>query len=365
MIRVPSHGAVLIVTPSLAATGGVQRAGRVAWEGLARRCAERSSPAYLFSYCPGGEAEGPKRTGHGTCAESKLSALIKAAGQDWPVQTVLVWHLGLLKLLPFFRARRARIAVFLHGIEAWRKLDPLTRWLMRRVNVVLANSDHTWDRFLQLNPESAGLQSRTVHLGVDSPVHGPLSEPSKCPAVIMISRLVRTEDYKGHREVIAAWPHVRSRVRNAELWIVGDGDLRPELQARARAVGESETIRFLGPVSENEKQSLLSRCRGLAMPSRSEGFGLVYIEAMRLGRPCLVGVTDAGREIVHPPEAGLAVDPNSPDELVNGLCRLLLATKEWDQWSRQARRRYEETFTAAHFQSRLETTLVAAGLLDA
>jgi glycosyltransferase involved in cell wall biosynthesis len=101
------------------------------------------------------------------------------------------------------------------------------------------------------------------------------------------------------------------------------------------------------------------------MPGHSEGFGLVYIEAMRQGRPCLVSMLDAGREIVRPPEAGLAVDPENRDELVDGLCRLLLPTNEWDQWSRQARQRYEEVFTAAHFQSRLETALVSAGLLDA
>jgi phosphatidylinositol alpha-1,6-mannosyltransferase len=355
---------MLIVAPSLAPIGGVQLAARIAWEGLARRCAERSCQAYLFSYSQRGEAAARDLTEHQACAESKLSALIKAGGRRWPVQSILVWHLGLLKLLPFFRARDARIAVFLHGIEAWRKLDPLTRWLTRRVDLFLTNSEYTWQRFLQLNPECSSFRSRTVHLGAGSPVRGPLSRPSERPAIIMISRLARTEDYKGHREVIAAWPHVRSRVRDAELWIVGDGDLRSELEARARAVGESKTIRFMGSVSEDEKQLLLSQCRGLAMPSRSEGFGLVYIEAMRQGRPCLVSMLDAGREIVRPPEAGLAVDPDNRDELVDGLCRLLLPTGEWDLWSLQARQRYDGAFTAAHFQSRLETALVAAGLLD-
>jgi len=77
------------------------------------------------------------------------------------------------------------------------------------------------------------------------------------------------------------------------------------------------------------------------MPSRGEGFGLVYLEAMRLGRPCLVSTMDAGREVVNPPEAGLAANPDNQEELVSAVCRLLADRAEWRQWSAQARRRYE------------------------
>jgi glycosyltransferase involved in cell wall biosynthesis len=105
-------------------------------------------------------------------------------------------------------------------------------------------------------------------------------------------------------------------------------------------------------VSEDEKQNLLARCRCLALPSRSEGFGLVYLEAMRLGRPCLVSTLDAGREVVNPPEAGLAANPDSPQPLAEAVCRLLTSGPEWNQWSMQARRRYEDYFTARHFQER-------------
>ena len=93
------------------------------------------------------------------------------------------------------------------------------------------------------------------------------------------------------------------------------------------------------------------------MPSRGEGFGLVYLEAMRVGRPCLVSTLDAGREVVNPPEAGLAVDPDNREELADAICRLLGDGPEWQQWSKQARQRYEQNFTAKHFQDRLMTAL--------
>src|SRR6185369_351165 len=86
---------------------------------------------------------------------------------------------------------------------------------------------------------------------------------------------------------------------------------------------------------------------------RSEGFGLVYLEAMRAGRPCLVSTLDAGREVVNPPEAGLAADPADRQALAAALCRLITPGAEWDRWSEQARLRYEGQFTARHFQERL------------
>jgi phosphatidylinositol alpha-1,6-mannosyltransferase len=177
----------------------------------------------------------------------------------------------------------------------------------------------------------------------------------------MIGRLLRSEDYKGHRELLAAWPAVQGRVPGAELWVAGDGDLRTELEGLARRTLPAGAARFWGSVPDAEKERLLRRARCLVLPSRSEGFGLVYLEAMRLGRPCLVSSLDAGREVVNPPEAGLAVDPRRPDELAAAVARLLAASApEWRGWSAQARGRYERGFTAAHFQDRLAAALAPA-----
>jgi phosphatidylinositol alpha-1,6-mannosyltransferase len=168
----------------------------------------------------------------------------------------------------------------------------------------------------------------------------------------MISRLDAGERYKGHHEVIAAWPRVQQQVPNAQLWIVGEGDLRAELELEAA----DQNIRFFGRVSEDEKQRLLETARCLVLPSRGEGFGLVYLEAMRIGRPCLVGL-DAGREVVDPPRAGLAADPNDTTALAQAMTRLLQGGADWEQMSLAARRRYAENFTAAHFQQRLLAAL--------
>jgi phosphatidylinositol alpha-1,6-mannosyltransferase len=162
----------------------------------------------------------------------------------------------------------------------------------------------------------------------------------------------RAEQYKGHRELIAAWPEVLQRIPGAQLWIAGDGDLRPDLEQLTHQQSLRASVRFWGQVSEEEKERLILASRCLLLPSRGEGFGLVYAEAMRLGRPCLVAPIGAGSELVQPPSAGLAADPAKTDDLVDAVCRLMTPGPSWDSWSRNAQERYESAFTSFHFQQR-------------
>jgi phosphatidylinositol alpha-1,6-mannosyltransferase len=320
--------------------GGVQASGREAWQGIVARIGRRRAQALCYE------------TG-----SSKVRAIMRALGHRRTAGVVLVWHLDLLKLLPFVDHSTSRIILFLHGIEAWLRPDPLTHLLLKKVDLILSNSDHTWYRFLTCNPAFRNTTHRTVHLGAGVGV-GPVSPgPAERPVVLMVGRLKAGENYKGHRQMIEAWPRVLERMPDAELWIVGDGDLRTSLEALARASVPRHAVRFYGQVSDADKDRLLAACRCLALPSQGEGFGLVYVEAMRMGRPCLVSNVDAGREVVNPPEAGLAVDPDDPRATADAVLRMLTAGPEWEQWSRCARSRYEGHFTREHFRQRLVSAL--------
>jgi phosphatidylinositol alpha-1,6-mannosyltransferase len=248
------------------------------------------------------------------------------------------------------------------GIEAWKEQRGLTRKGLEQAIQFLTISNHTWRKFVQVNPSFKIREHQTVYLGIGEPFEGVTPMPSAKPAALMLSRLSKDEDYKGHREVIHSWPAVVREMPDAELWIVGDGDLRKDLEALVNKLKLGGSVRFFGRVSDEVKEQLLRESRCLVMPSRAEGFGLVYLEAMRVGRPCLVSTLDAGREVVNPPEAGLGVDPDKEEDLVSSLCRLLNDGEEWQRWSAQARHRYESNFTAAHFQERLIAALFATNL---
>lgn len=329
--------------------GGIQASARVAWEAIAA-----NTSAELVRY---------SRSDNGTPAASnpRLQAMLATLKRRERPDIVLIWHIGLLKLLPFLR-HDTRIVLFVHGIEAWKSHDWLTKRLAKKVDLFLTNSDYTWSRFIANNPYHSAANHRTVSLGIGEAVTTTPTAPLSTPVALMLARLSLDEDYKGHREVIAAWPQVLKEIPEAELWIAGDGDLKHQLEVLAVAQSCNGRIKFLGAVDDVRKNVLLEQSRCLLMPSRGEGFGLVYLEAMRLGRPSLVSDLDAGREVIAPDEAGLAVDPGNRDELARAVIRLLRTGSEWERWSEQSKRRYESNYTRSHFQERLLKALIPASI---
>lgn len=336
------------------AVGGVQASARIAWDAVTEH---EDSPPTLLVYASENHSRASRNGSETIVVNSKSKAVYQALSRRWSHNLVFVWHLGLLRLLPFFRLSNARVVVTLLGIEAWKGQRGLTRQQLEKVDLFLSISDHTWRSFVDLNRQCESQPHQTILLGIGSPLVGETPAPSDTPAALMLSRLSSAEDYKGHREVIDAWPRVLEQKPQAELWIVGDGDLRDDLERLVAELKLEKQVRFWGYVSDEVRDKLLAECRCLVMPSRGEGFGLVYLEAMRVGRPCLVSTLDAGREVVNPPEAGLAANPDDGDELAGSICRLLADGPEWQQWSMQARRRYEQNYTAKHFQERLLAAL--------
>jgi len=308
--------------------GGVQESARVALEGL--RAKFDVVPIFI-------NVEG--RAGW-------IGALKSALRTRGTFDACLYWHCDFLRLMPFMP--RSKSFLFLHGTEVWHKRGPVTQRMMKQCDVVLSNTSFTLQQALSANPGLRGLTSRVVHLGLGVPAPATPELPRR-PVAISIGRLHPDERYKGHDELIAAWPLVLRQMPDAQLWIVGDGALRTELEDAVRQKGLSDSIRFFGRVSEAEKAQLLDKSSCMLMPSTGEGFGLVYLEAMRIGRPCLTGM-DGGREVVNAPEAGLSVSSRSPEEVAATTIRLLSADADWRS---RTRARYDAHFTARHFQERL------------
>jgi phosphatidylinositol alpha-1,6-mannosyltransferase len=350
--------AVLGLFPGCIAPGGIQSSGRVAWDAIVASSGS-GLPPFRFCYGDTGPVDRPE-SAHEFHTVSKYRAVAAAATMRRRSELVVVWHMDLLRLLPFLRPHGSRVVLILQGVEAWRQRPWPERSLLQRVDLFVSISDYTWRRFAGANPGFANAPHRTVPLGLGAARQGQIPSPGATPAALMIGRLARGENYKGHREMLDAWPLVLRQIPTAELWIAGDGDLRPDLE---RVVAErrlDQSVRFFGLVSEEQKRRLLEESRCMAVPSRGEGFGLVYLEAMRLGRPCLVSTLDAGREVVDPPRHGLAADPDDRNGLAEATCRLLTQGPEWQKWSTLARDRYEQQFSASHYQKRLLSALAGA-----
>lgn len=126
-----------------------------------------------------------------------------------------------------------------------------------------------------------------------------------------------------------------------ELRIVGDGDLRAELEQLAAAVPEIP-IRFLGQLSGTAAQEEITRARLLVLPSEwFETFGLVILEAFSHGTPAAVSNIGPLPSIVHPGENGLVFEPANPQSLLNAVRSVWEKNGELERLAKGARRSYE------------------------
>jgi glycosyltransferase involved in cell wall biosynthesis len=141
-------------------------------------------------------------------------------------------------------------------------------------------------------------------------VHGPYA--------LIVGRMNSRERYKGHDTLIDVWPAVRRAVPDARLVIAGEGDDLGRLRAKA-----GDGIEFAGRVEEPRLAALYRDATFFVMPSTEEGFGLVYLEAMRASTPC-IAARGAAEEIINDGRDGLIIDAHDRDALVAAMIRLFV-----------------------------------------
>jgi phosphatidylinositol alpha-1,6-mannosyltransferase len=162
------------------------------------------------------------------------------------------------------------------------------------------------------------------------------------------------ERYKGHDVLLDVWPRVAAEVPGARMIVVGDGDDRPRLERRAAALDGQVT--FAGRLPEPALARLYRDCTFFVMPSRGEGFGLVFLEAMRAGRACIGGV-GAPAEVIEDGSTGFIVNPAAPAEVQAAVLRLFREPETRERMGRAGAERVAREFTEAHFRRRFRAIL--------
>jgi phosphatidylinositol alpha-1,6-mannosyltransferase len=269
----------------------------------------------------------------------------------------IVLHAHLLPIALPMIAAGARLVPVLLGIEAWKPLNRLERAAFQRAWRAAAISRHTIERFHAANPDLRNAAIRVCHPGVRERA-GELNRtaPSTAPIALIAGRMSSAERYKGHDELIEAWPQVRSRVPGATLVVAGAGDDLPRLVEKAREYGVADDIRFEGRVSSTRLASLYREATVFAMPSSNEGFGIVYVEAMRGGAPC-VALRGAAEEIIEDGVTGLILPSRDRDTLAAALIDLLSDRSRCFRMGQAAAADVARRFSAAAFAERIYSLL--------
>lgn len=278
---------------------------------------------------------------------------------DW----LLFTHLSLATVQRGVPAwARVPYGVFLHDVEAWQPLSPARTTVLARAFVRLANSEYTARRVAEANPTVGPVVACPLAL---PPEWSRLAEQARPLAaqgrtVVIVGRMVASERYKGHDQLLEAWPAVAARVRDARLVCVGEGDDVPRLRQKAAALGVGAQVEFTGFVDDETRRRWYERAAIFAMPSRREGFGLVYLEAMAAGLPCVGSIHDAASGVIVPGGTGYLVDQSDVRDLAARLVTLLEDEGQRRAMGEAGRRRVLAQFTFQAFASRLTAAIAGA-----
>jgi len=268
-------------------------------------------------------------------------------------------HLGLARVQTLLPASLARpYGVFLHAIEAWGQLDSSGLRALTEAKVRVAPSGFSAERIAAAHPEADEID--VCHLALGRKPEAPRGNFDAAvidhihrESILIVGRIMKGEAYKGHDQLISAWPLVRQQVPAAQLVIVGRGDDIGRLKSLAQQLGVGDAVLFLGPVDEATLHAIYEHVAAFAMPSRAEGFGVVYLEAMSHRLPCIGSIHDGAREIIVDGETGFLVHQDDTDALAAKITLLLTDSALRQRMSANSFERWRNCFSFEQFERRM------------
>jgi len=249
---------------------------------------------------------------------------------------ILCGHLNLLPIATLLKKLTGGSLILqVHGIEAWRRPTGLRSWGIGNVDLVISVSRFTRQQLLlwsDIEPHRVRVVSNAVHLDDysvgEKPGYLVQRYGVKGKLVLLtLGRLPGNERYKGQDRIIALLPKLAARFPNLIYMIVGDGSDRARLEGVVSTQGLEEYVIFTGRIPEEEKIDHYNLADAFAMPSTSEGFGFVFLEAAACGLPVLGGGNDGSRDALVDGRLGIMVDCDSTGELLEGLEEILQRKK--------------------------------------
>ncbi|MEK7326342.1 MAG: glycosyltransferase, partial [Chloroflexota bacterium] len=164
--------------------------------------------------------------------------------------------------------------------------------------------------------------------------------------------------YKGLSDLLKAMPEIE-----ADLIVAGDGPMRPGWERLAGELALGEKVRFLGTVPDEELAALYRSADIFVLPAsaRSEAFGIVLLEAMAAGLPCVTTELGTGTSyVVQDGVTGLVVPARTPPALAEGLNRLLadegLRARMGEAGQARARREFRQETMVERVEAVYNTT---------
>jgi glycosyltransferase involved in cell wall biosynthesis len=356
----------------LDAPGGVQRVGRYLAAVLTEYAASHGMECRLLSLNDSPELHRMTLGGRefvftGSDRAKGRFAVTAVRTAQRKAKLVLAAHPNLGPVAQAMRLAAPRMKTILctHGIEVWEPLPQLRRRALQHANVVLAPSRDTADHVAS-DQGVARERIRVLPWALDPQFEALAANAAKTPApkgfpygqvVLTVGRWRADERYKGMDTLITALPRLLMEWPDVQLVAVGVGDDQEWLEQIADGRGVRRHVHFLSGLSYAEIAACYQACEIFALPSRGEGFGLVYLEAMACGKPVIGGAHGGAPEVIDDGKTGYLVQHGDAGQLATSLEALLAHPELGREMGARGRERVERDFRFNVFAKSLKKIL--------
>ena len=356
---------VLVLTPSLARAGGIQRYTLTLIRALKDLYGEQRVRSVALP--DGGNSGNQRRVSTAEKLHFGWRALSEVA--RWKPDLIICTHLALGPIAWLLAGSRRQYWIVAHGIEAWCVLPPRKRGALRRADRVIVTSAFSREQVVrQHSIGSERMMSLPCALdenllNVEPSKNGPCQLiPDDRQVVLTVSRMAVSERYKGHEVVLRALTSAILQIPELLYVIVGGGDDKPRLEQLAKELDLSKYVLFTGEVSDSELAALYRRSDVFVLPARTvidnqnpkgEGFGIVFLEAMAFGKPVIGPNYGAPAELIRDGENGFTVDPEDPASMADAIVKLLTDRELASRMGRAGRDWTLSHYSYHHFRDRV------------
>ncbi|TVR84967.1 MAG: glycosyltransferase family 4 protein [Saprospirales bacterium] len=222
-----------------------------------------------------------------------------------------------------------------HGIEAWDIQKPRLCSALQGTDRILCVSQYTRSRLKDeqnLSSEKLGILPNTFdenRFRIASKPHRLLERYALSidqPVILTVARLDPGEGYKGYDKILRSLPKIRRYIPNVHYMLVGKGDDTSRICNIIKQHNLEDCVTVTGLVPDEELCDYYNLCDVFAMPSKKEGFGIVFLEALACGKPVIAGNQDGSIDPLCNGNLGVLINPDNMNDLVESLIQVLNKT---------------------------------------
>lgn len=335
-----SENFLFLTLRTFSATGGIEKVCRVFTHALAQLKSKGISASIFSMYDRPADIQEKytTETHFRGFSGNQFSFIFKSVTKGLASDQIVLSHINLLLVGWLIKklAPRKKLLLFAHGIEVWQILSPMRRHMLKSCDMLIAVSSYTRDQLIRVHnvhPEKIQVLNNCI-----DPFLPPPLERRKLPSLMRslglreddfvlmtLTRLSSSELYKGYDQVLKVVAEMPSQHPQIKYIVVGKSDTaeRERLGRLVNELGISSQVIFTGFVPDEELADYFSIADLFIMPSKKEGFGIVFLEAMYYGLPVIAGNADGSVDALCKGELGLVVNPDDIDEIIQAVEKVI------------------------------------------